>query len=352
MPAFISELAASRGVPPLLVGLLGAGIIIPVIYALWQGIAGARLRRGGVVVGWVINILVLAALPLLAVFAGRAAGWWGYPVAVILIAASLWDLWVMGRAMLGRPTYGSQVLWDVCAFSYNNSIGHSIPHQTMFADLAQAIDLQPGQTLLDAGCGAGYLEKYLYTQQADVAVTAVDFSAKMLARAQGKCPGAPYTFQQVDLNAPLPFPDAAFDAVVSVQVFFALPRPEFTLGEFKRVLKPGGKLCIIDPHPGSNMGRVVVANMRTIWQRERGLRRVGKLAEAICRLPFGIVVLLLNVVMDYWVAKGEYHFDTLESLTGRIESGGFAPTHVTMTLANQDHLVVAVAAPEREPALV
>lgn len=340
MPIF-TELAQQADLPAPLWYLLCGGLVIPVCYSGWQLAQGARLRRPRVVVGWAVVLLLLSTIPLLALLVGPRAGGWGYPLAVLLAIASLWELWVMVRAALGRPTYGSQLLWDICAFSYNNSIGHSIPHQMMFADIVREVALAPGMRLLDAGCGAGYLERYLDSHDYAITVTAVDFSAKMLERAQTKCPGAPFTFQQVDLNAPLPFADHSFDVIVSVQVFFALPRPDFTLTEFKRVLAPGGRLCIVDPHPGSNMGRVAVANLQCIARRERGLRRVITLAEAIARLPFGIVVLLLNVVMDYWVAKGEYHFDSLDALRARIAAAGFTPITITTTLAQQDNLVVA-----------
>ena len=47
----------------------------------------------------------------------------------------------------------------------------------------------------------------------------------------------------------LPWPDASFDSVVSVNTFHHLPRPEVVLEEMLRVLKPGGKLAVGDFSP-------------------------------------------------------------------------------------------------------
>jgi SAM-dependent methyltransferase len=52
-------------------------------------------------------------------------------------------------------------------------------------------------------------------------------------------------------DAPLPFADASFDAIVSIAVFEHVANPQLTARELSRVLKPGGWLCAVTPHSAS-----------------------------------------------------------------------------------------------------
>jgi len=70
----------------------------------------------------------------------------------------------------------------------------------------------------------------------------------MLIRAQDKVTGElanRISFQQVDLNRKLHFPDARFDHVINISVLQVAAEPTFTLGELWRVLRPGGTLVVL-----------------------------------------------------------------------------------------------------------
>lgn len=54
-------------------------------------------------------------------------------------------------------------------------------------------------------------------------------------------------FQRHDANEPLPFPDASFDAVVCIDAINHLKDRRKVIGEWARVLKPGGRLAFTDP---------------------------------------------------------------------------------------------------------
>jgi SAM-dependent methyltransferase len=95
----------------------------------------------------------------------------------------------------------------------------------------------PGARLLDVGCGTGHhLARY---RRLGFEVAGVDGSAEMLALARAANPGVP--LQRVDLQR-LPFPDATFDVVLSIEVLRYLPDPALALREMARVLRPGGVL--------------------------------------------------------------------------------------------------------------
>ncbi|MGW4476445.1 class I SAM-dependent methyltransferase [Nonomuraea sp. NPDC004354] len=103
-----------------------------------------------------------------------------------------------------------------------------------------------GRRILDAGCGSGPLFAELRDRGA--IVTGVDASAGMLEQARQRL-GADADLRVVDLAAPLPFPDEAFDDVVASLVLHYLEDWEPTLAELRRVLKPGGRLLISVHHP-------------------------------------------------------------------------------------------------------
>ncbi|MGH3002316.1 MAG: class I SAM-dependent methyltransferase [Gaiellaceae bacterium] len=112
--------------------------------------------------------------------------------------------------------------------------------------LAAAAAVRPGDRVLDAACGTGDLA--LADRKAGAAhVTGVDFSERMLERARRKAPHSTDVLEWVqgDLLA-LPFPDDSFD---SATVGFGVRNVsdlERALRELRRVLKPRGRLAILE----------------------------------------------------------------------------------------------------------
>jgi SAM-dependent methyltransferase len=104
-----------------------------------------------------------------------------------------------------------------------------------------------GRTVLDLGCGTGRHAEWLAA--AGARVTAVDFSEGMLAAARRKPHAAAVRFLAHDLHDPLPFPDAAFDLVVSGLVLEHLQEPTPFFREARRVLAPGGRAVVSAMHP-------------------------------------------------------------------------------------------------------
>ena len=99
--------------------------------------------------------------------------------------------------------------------------------------------LSAGATVLDAGCGAGVPVARALAQR--FAVTGVDISGGMIARARVNVPEA--TFIHANVMA-VTFPPDHFDAVVAFYSIFHLPREEHPelLRRVHRWLKPGGYL--------------------------------------------------------------------------------------------------------------
>jgi ubiquinone/menaquinone biosynthesis C-methylase UbiE len=110
--------------------------------------------------------------------------------------------------------------------------------------------LQPGESVLDVGCGTGTLAIAAKRCVGPTGtVYGIDASPEMIARAAKKArkAGVEVVFKHAVAEA-LPFPDAHFDAVLSTVMLHHLPRNarQQCAGEIRRVLKPGGRVLAVD----------------------------------------------------------------------------------------------------------
>jgi demethylmenaquinone methyltransferase/2-methoxy-6-polyprenyl-1,4-benzoquinol methylase len=107
-------------------------------------------------------------------------------------------------------------------------------------ETARAV-VRPGDRVLDACCGTGDLA--LAAREAGGRVTGVDFSERMLERARRKAPELEWV--RADLLE-LPFEDASFDAATVGFGVRNLEDLEAGLRELRRVLRPGGRLGVLE----------------------------------------------------------------------------------------------------------
>lgn len=124
----------------------------------------------------------------------------------------------------------------------------STPNPVVALDARHSLALlgpRPGERILDAGCGTGRNLPALHA--AGAMGIGIDFSSGMLSVARGRLECSRVAL--ADLMRPLPFRDMAFDAVLCTLIGEHLPKLDFTLGEFHRVLRPGGRLAFTVYHP-------------------------------------------------------------------------------------------------------
>jgi ubiquinone/menaquinone biosynthesis C-methylase UbiE len=139
--------------------------------------------------------------------------------------------------------------WNRRAAGFDNDFGHSIRTPAERAAWDRILDLVAGgrATLdaLDVGCGTGFLSLELAGR--GHRVTGIDFAPQMLAEARNKArtQSVAVRFEEGDAEA-LRFPDASFDLVMTRHVLWTLPHPEAAIDEWIRVLRPGGRLAIVD----------------------------------------------------------------------------------------------------------
>src|SRR5579863_10583877 len=122
---------------------------------------------------------------------------------------------------------------------------YSEPLAVQFADLA---GVQPGQRVLDVGCGPGALTAELVRRTGAQAVSAVEPSASFGAAVRDRLPGTDVRQSPAEH---LPFPDGSFDAALAQLVVHFMTDPVQGLREMSRVTRPGGMVaaCVWD-HAG------------------------------------------------------------------------------------------------------
>ena len=138
--------------------------------------------------------------------------------------------------------------WDRRAAHFDEDFGHSIRTAAERAAWDRILDLTlpaaDALEALDIGCGTGLsLELAFLGHRA----TGVDFAPSMIAQARKKAAERQATIRYEEADAEqLPFAAASFDIAVSRHLLWTLPHPERAMGEWIRVLRPGGRLIVVD----------------------------------------------------------------------------------------------------------
>lgn len=128
---------------------------------------------------------------------------------------------------------------------------YTVGREGRFRDgLLALVPAQPGDCVLDVGCGTGSLAIAAKRRVgATGTVCGIDASPAMIARAMKKARrrGVDVEFQQALAEA-LPFPDAQFDVVLSTVMLHHVPRTarQRCAVEMGRVVKPGGRVLAVD----------------------------------------------------------------------------------------------------------
>jgi SAM-dependent methyltransferase len=162
------------------------------------------------------------------------------------LAASQWEPLVARlSAQYCTVTLGGAVLGSVASLEAR---GQSTGYLGVVRNLIAEIRLEPGETILDVGCGSGVLDRWLarHTGGAN-RIMAVDIHRTLLREASALAAkeGLAGHIEFREGNAEvLPFPDSSFDVTMSATVMELLDADRM-LREMVRVTRPGGRVGVV-----------------------------------------------------------------------------------------------------------
>lgn len=143
--------------------------------------------------------------------------------------------------------------WSGRAQTFDESASHRIENRHGLPEwqrlVRSACDLGAGQDLdgwrvLDIACGTGEISRVLTSLGASV--TGLDFSETMLGLARTKLAGRDWRPVLSDAEAMIQIEDRIFDFAMTRHLAWTLTNPQGAYSEWFRVLRPGGRLLVVD----------------------------------------------------------------------------------------------------------
>ncbi|MFD2054319.1 class I SAM-dependent methyltransferase [Mesorhizobium calcicola] len=217
---------------------------------------GAHLRKGAFVL--LAKLLLIAGFLMLAKLGMgfvEAGAWTAALHGLVLLTVAVVALW-SGLHHAGSGSHSASdrgigiVLHRAAGYDL---LAHVLTfgRESQFRDfMLRLAELKPGEAVLDVACGTGTLAIAAKRQVGPGgSVTGVDASSEMIERAHAKAVRAGLEATFVSGTAQeLPFDDARFDIVIGTLMLHHLSKPVRAAfaREAARVLKPGGRLLLID----------------------------------------------------------------------------------------------------------
>lgn len=173
-----------------------------------------------------------------------------------------------------------QGFWDKHAAMFDEEADHGLHDPAVraaWAALLVPLLPPPPAAVADMGCGTGSLAVLL--AEAGHHVLGLDVSHRMLdvARAKADAAGIVVQLQQGDAAAP-DLEAASYDVVLARHVLWSLPEPDDALARWVRLLKPGGRLLLVEGRWSTGSG-IIAADCRNLVLRHRQQASIQRLED-------------------------------------------------------------------------
>jgi ubiquinone/menaquinone biosynthesis C-methylase UbiE len=237
--------------------------------------------------------------------------------------------------------------WNLYATCYD-ALLQLQPYQELLSTVANALNPEENDCILDAGCGTGNLLYRLSLLKENVQFFGADLSLEMLTRASSKCAGFGVDLTRTSLNEILPYNDASFTKVSSVNVLYAVADPSFTLRELWRISKPNATLVLVTPRKEYDNGLVLKAHAMSneddaYWKDlHASTEREERLVREAVKDDNIVEMMLLVARYNRFISKtATFHFLTEGEFTALVSQSGFAVTSLQSVYADQCMMVIA-----------
>jgi SAM-dependent methyltransferase len=209
-----------------------------------------------------------------------------------------------------------------------------------------------GCRVLDIGCGLGAIDQLLVSRHHAGSVIGVDIDPAMLRQMEARIERAGLAGRicgRLVGPGPLPFADASFDVVFSKDALVQIPEKSALFADFKRVLRPGGRLIASDWLRGGQ-GRYS-PEMLEFFRLEGITYNMASLAQSMSELrAAGFTEVTGRDRSDWYLALARRELAAMEGSLKPVMLEAVGAERTEHFIANWRQLIVVLASGELRPA--
>ena len=165
---------------------------------------------------------------------------------------------------------------------------HHQYNQLTLTQALEALSLSGTERVLDVGCGTGELERLVHERYPQATLVGLDVTPEMLAVAYEKFRSIPEVTFLLAPAETLPFTPGRFDVVVSCNMLHHVRSVDGLLRECARVLRPGGRLVLVDWCRDAWHCRLAHYWLRLVKRSYVKMYRASELVDCAARI--GVIV--------------------------------------------------------------